>query len=184
MELRAIRHTLKHSRFLLKHPRALTKALIGLFRTLVLKQTRLRVVEWVINYECDSKCVFCYATKYNEDGKKPLTPAEIEKIWLEAEKEGAFLSIILGGEPTIRPDLDEVIRAMHPERNVIILVTNCLSLTRERVFELKKLGVAVFHLSLDGATAEVNDVNRGAPGHFDKVMQVIECLAMATGRSF
>ncbi|KMP10633.1 hypothetical protein UZ36_07060 [Candidatus Nitromaritima sp. SCGC AAA799-C22] len=174
MELRAIRHTLKHSRFLLKHPRALIKALIGLFRTMVLKQTRLRVIEWVINYECDSKCVFCYATKYNEDGKKPLSPAEIEKIWLDAEKEGAFLSIILGGEPTIRPDLDEVIKAMHPERNVVILVTNSLSLTRERVFELKKLGVAVFHLSLDGATAEVNDVNRGAPGHFDQVMRVIE----------
>jgi MoaA/NifB/PqqE/SkfB family radical SAM enzyme len=174
MELRAIRHTLKHSRFLLKHPRALIKALIGLFRTMILKQTRLRVIEWVINYECDSKCVFCYATKYNEDGKKPLTPAEIEKIWLDAEKEGAFLSIILGGEPTIRPDLDEVIKAMHPERNIIILVTNSLSLTRERVFELKKLGVAVFHLSLDGATAEVNDVNRGAPGHFDQVMRVVE----------
>jgi MoaA/NifB/PqqE/SkfB family radical SAM enzyme len=132
------------------------------------------VIEWVINYECDSRCVFCYATKYNEDGKKPLSPAEIEKIWLEAEKEGAFLSIILGGEPTIREDLDEVIKAMHPERNIIVLVSNSLSLTRERVFELKKLGVAVFHLSLDGATPEINDKNRGAPGHFNKVMQVIQ----------
>ena len=116
MELRALRHTLHHSRFLFKHPRALVRAMIGLFRTMVLKQTRLRVVEWVINYECDSHCVFCYATKYNEDGKKPLSPAEIGKIWLDAEKEGAFLSIILGGEPTIRPDLDEIIKAMHPER--------------------------------------------------------------------
>ena len=174
MELRAIRHTLHHSRFLLKHPRALIRALVGLFRTMVLKQTRLRVIEWVINYECDSHCVFCYATKYNEDGKTPLSPMEIERIWLEAEKEGAFLSIILGGEPTIRPDLDEVIKAMHPERNVIVLVSNSLSLTRDRVFELKKLGVAVFHLSLDGATPEVNDKNRGAPGHFNRVMEVVQ----------
>jgi hypothetical protein len=95
MELRGLRHTLHHSRFLFKHPRALVRAMVGLFRTMVLKETRLRVIEWVINYECDSHCVFCYATKYNEDGKKPLSPAEIEKIWLEAEKEGAFLSIII-----------------------------------------------------------------------------------------
>ena len=174
MELRALRHTLHHSRFLFKHPRALVRAGIGLFRTMVLKQTRLRVVEWVINYECDSHCVFCYATKYNEDGKKPLSPAEIGKIWLDAEKEGAFLSIILGGEPTIRPDLDEIIKAMHPERNIIVLVTNSLSLTRDRVFEIKKLGVAVFHCSLDGADPELNDKNRGAPGHFNQVMKVVQ----------
>ena len=79
MELRGLRHTLHHSRFLFKHPRALVRAMVGLFRTMVLKETRLRVIEWVINYECDSHCVFCYATKYNEDGKKPLSPAEIEK---------------------------------------------------------------------------------------------------------
>ena len=97
MELRALRHTLHHSRFLFKHPRALVRAMIGLFRTMVLKQTRLRVIEWVINYECDSHCVFCYATKYNEDGKNLSLQLKLGKSGLMPKKKALFFQSFLEG---------------------------------------------------------------------------------------
>ncbi len=174
MQLKAISHTLKHSGFLFKHPRVLLRAFGEFIRTALLKQNRLRVVEWIINHECDSKCVMCYATKYRDKNDSPLTPKEMKEVWEECERQGAFISILEGGEPTLREDLDEIIKAMHPERNIVVIVSNCLTLTKERIRHFKKLGVSVLHLSLDGDESEKNDPTRGAKGHFEKVMQCVE----------
>lgn len=174
MQIKALMHILKHSGFLLKYPRAFIRACGELFRTIILKQTRLRVVEWVINSECNLKCIMCYATKYNDPGKKPLALGEIESVWKECEKQGAFISVLEGGEPTLREDIDEVVKAMHPERNIVVLVSNSTLLTEERIRHYKKIGISVLHLSLDGTNPELNDSIRRFKGHFNKVMQCVE----------
>lgn len=174
MQIRGVIHIFKHSGFLLKYPRALIRASKELFRVIVLKQNRLRVVEWVVNSECNLKCIMCYATKYVDPVKAPLRIDEIESVWRECEKQGAFISIIEGGEPTLRKDLDEVVKAMHPERNIIVLVSNSLLLTKELIKHYKKIGISVLHLSLDGANPGINDNVRSYKGLFDKVMQCVQ----------
>lgn len=173
MEARAIRHILRHSTFLLKHPRVLLRAFSEVFRAAILRQNRLRVVEWVINSECNSGCLMCYATKYVDPNDTPLTPDEMKSVWKDCEKQGAFISILEGGEPTLRDDLDEIITAMHPERNIVVIVSNSLSLNAERIQHYKELGVTVLHLSLNSTDRNENDRIRGAKGHFDQVMRCV-----------
>lgn len=174
MQIKAVFHILKHSTFLLRHPRAFIRACGELFRTIILKQDRLRVVEWVVTDRCNSKCVMCYATKYSDPAGSPLTISEVKSVWRECEKQGAFISILEGGEPTLREDIEELLKAMNPERNIVVLVSNSLSLTEESTRYYKRIGVSVLHLSLDGANPELNDGVRGISGHFNKVMQCVE----------
>lgn len=174
MQLRGLIHIAKHSTFLFKHPRVLARAMMELARGAILKQNRLRVVEWVINSECNSRCIMCYATKYNDPDDTPLTPAEMEKVWKECEKQGAFLAILEGGEATLRKDFDEVVKALHPERNIIVLVSNSLILTEEKIRHYKKIGVRVLHLSLNSVDPAENDRIRGAEGHYEKVMNCVK----------
>lgn len=174
MEARAIRHILNHSAFLLKHPRVFLRACLEVFRGALLRQNRLRVVEWVVNSECNSGCGMCYATKYVVPGDTPLTLQEIKSVWEDCEKEGAFIAILEGGEPILRKDLDAIIAALHPERNIIVIVSNSLALTEELIRHYKNIGVSVLHLSLNSTAREENDRIRGARGHFDQVMRCVD----------
>lgn len=174
MQIRALTHIFKHSYFLLKYPRVFIRACGEMLRVIVLRQRRLRVVEWIVTNECNLECEMCYATKYDDPKECPLTLEEIRSVWHECEKQGAFLSIIEGGDPTLRKDLDHVVKAMHPERNIVVLVSNSLLLTEELIRHYKKIGISVLHLSLDGATPELNDSIRRSEGLFDKVMQCVQ----------
>ncbi len=176
MQWKALRHILEHSGFLLKKPRIFWRALSESFRVAVLRQRRLRIVEWIINSECDSKCVMCYAVKYANSKDTPLTPQQIGKAWEACEKQGAFIAAVEGGEPTLRKDFDEVVKALHPERNVVVIVSNSLGFTKEKIRHLKTLGVSMLHLSLNSAKREENDLIRGVQGHFD---QVLRCVGWA-----
>jgi MoaA/NifB/PqqE/SkfB family radical SAM enzyme len=131
-------------------------------------------VEWVITGECDSKCVMCYATKYCDVQDTPLGPDEMKSIWEDCERQGAFISILEGGEPCLRKDIDQIIKVMHPERNIVVIVSNGLALTEERIRHFKKLRVSLLHLSLNSANREFNDRMRGVDGHFDQVMRCVK----------
>ncbi len=173
MQIKALFHTWKHSKVLLTRPKALRRAVKNMLAGTFLKQDRLRVVEFVINHECDSKCIYCYATKYVDRNDTPLTPEEIGDIWRQSEDAGAIVSVVEGGEPTLHPQFDEIIAALNPWQNVVCVVTNCLTLTHERLQHFKDIGVSVMHFSLDGTSPEENDQVRGAPGHFNKVMESV-----------
>jgi MoaA/NifB/PqqE/SkfB family radical SAM enzyme len=173
MQLGAFIHSLSHSSIVLKRPAVIPRIVQGLYAGGILKKDRLRIVEFVVNHECNSRCVMCYATKYEIAGSNPLSPAEYRRIWKQCVDLGAFLAVIEGGEPILRKDLFEVIDALDPWNNIIVLVSNSIGLNAENLARLKKAGIAVLHLSLDGADAQTNDRIRGYPGHFNKVMEVV-----------
>lgn len=175
MELKAVLHTLKHSKVVFKRYRVIPRALRGYFNSLVFKKPQLRMVEFIINNECNSYCQMCYATKYRLPSREPLSSKEIKDVWLQCQKLGAFIAAVEGGEPTLRPDFFDVVEALDPFRNIVVLVSNCLILDRKWIKDLKKAGVSVLHLSLDGYDAHTNDKVRGSEGHFEKV---IECIGI------
>lgn len=173
-QIKSILHSWKHSGVVFKKPGVIPRAVAGMFYGSLLKKSRLRIVEYVINSECDSKCAMCYATKYVRPDEKPLTVDEIRDSWEQCEKLGAFLAVLEGGEPSLHPQLGKVVEALKPERNIVVLVSNSLNLSYEYLKFLKEAGVAVLHLSLDGASHEINDPIRGVPGHWEKVMEAVE----------
>ncbi len=174
MQFKALLHTIKHSKVLIRRPHAFFRALISLFKSSVLGRDQLRVVEFIINSECDSMCKMCYATRYVDPENTPLSASEIGDIWRQCEKLGAIVAIVEGGEPTLRHDFDAVINALNPWSNVVVVVSNSLGLNRDKLQHFKKIGISILHLSLDGTTAEENDRIRGVEGHFRKVIETVQ----------
>lgn len=174
MELRALIHSLRHSALILKRPSVIGRVIKGLNSTIVLGRPRLKIVEFVVNSECNSECIMCYATRYNKEGEVPLSPIEIGNVWRQCQELGAFIAAVEGGEPTMRRDILDILVALEPFKNIVVLVSNSLNLNKEWLFKLKQAGVSVLHLSLDSADPEKNDVIRGAKGHFKKVMEVVK----------
>lgn len=155
-------------------PRLLAKVARGYFKTLVLRQSVLRVLEISINTACQSRCGYCYAETFKQPRGQQLTVAEIRALWQQAERMGAFCSLVLGGEPTLRKDFLDVIAALEPRKNLVTFTTNSISLTEAMVRELKRLGVFLVNISLDSPDPATNDRRRGYEGHFDAAMRAIE----------
>ncbi|MBI2996307.1 MAG: radical SAM protein [Candidatus Melainabacteria bacterium] len=172
--LKEIKHSIQHIRLLLKRPAVLPRVLSGYFKALILHKNVLRVVEFVVNYECQSKCIMCFASKNRKNNQKPLSPDEIKNVWKQAVKLGAVAAVIEGGEATLRKDFFEIIKALDSKRNIINLITNSIGLDKNKLLEMRKAGLSVICFSLDDIDAENNDKIRGYKGHFDQVMRCID----------
>ena len=174
MQLKAIRHNLKHSGLVFRRPSVLLRIVKGLLANSFSKKSHLRIVEFVINTECNSNCVMCYATRYNKPNKKKITPEGLSRVWNQAERLGAFISVIEGGEPILHPQFFDMLAALRPFSNIVVLVSNSIALSRDYIKELKKNGLSVLHLSLNSADPKKNDAIRGFDGHFERVMASVE----------
>jgi len=148
----------------------------GYFRALVLKKPCLRGVEFSITPDCQSKCQFCYASKFYKKGEELLTLDEIESTWTQAKAMGAFCANLLGGEPLLHPQFLDIIRLLEPKKHLVTFSTNCIALTEDIVKELKQLGVFLVMISLNSLDPKLNDELRGYKGHYDHVMKAVELL--------
>lgn len=158
-------------RVFLKKPRLLMRVMNGFFRTLVLRQDTLRSVELALTYACQAQCHKCYSAKLLKNGRKPLSLEEIRKIWEQCLALGAIHVNLTGGEPTLRPDLMEIIKACTPDRAMVSVVSNCMKIDEGTVAAMAQAGLNTLQASLDSSVPEVHDRLRGVPGTFDKVIQ-------------
>ncbi len=165
---RAIK-TAKHLAFI-KKPAVMTRVVRGYFRTAVLRRDTLRSIELAITYACQAKCRKCYAAKLNDGKRRYLTVEQIRGIIDQAMRLGLIHVNLTGGEPSLRKDLLEVVKACRPDRLVVSMVTNTLALSRERMRELKEAGLNTIQISLDSAERRIHDQSRGVPGCYDKAL--------------
>jgi len=163
-------------RFIRYSPLVLPKILVGVIKTVIFKQNVLRVVEIAVNYRCNSHCIFCSAVKLLDPAKenKLFTPKDYQKIGHDLDKMGTIGIVLTGGEPMLRIDITEIIKALGPRNKIISLVTNSLLLTRDKVFALKKAGLNALEFSIESDNEIENDKLRGIKGHYQKVMQGVE----------
>jgi len=155
-------------------PYMLSKIGWAYFRTLVLRKDTLRICEFSITAECQSKCSFCYASKFDRPSEKILSVEEIKNTWEQAKRMGAFSSVVFGGEPLLHKDFFKIIEILEPWKHLITITTNAISLNEDKIKELKRLGVFLINLSLNSVDAQLNDDLRGYKGHYAKVMDAIE----------
>ncbi len=174
MKLDGIRKTLHQVDKIRYRPAVIGKIARGYFRTLVLRKPTVRIVEFSINTACQSNCEYCYASKLHRRGDQLLEVDEIQDIWQQAKKLGAFSSLLLGGEPSLHPKFLDIVRVLEPKTNIVTFATNCISLTEEMIIELKKMGVFIIYVSINSVDPATNDEVRGYPGHYEQVMRVLE----------
>lgn len=160
---------IKHLRFI-KNPLVVKRILNGYFKTVVLGRNTLRSIELSITYQCQAKCHKCYSANLYEMQGDYLTVEQIRTVINQAMALGIIHVNITGGEPTLRKDILEVIEACRPGEIMVSLVTNALTLTREKMNLLKKVGLNTIQISLDSADQKEHDRLRGVSGCYDKAM--------------
>lgn len=126
-----------------------------------------------VSYRCNSRCKTCNVWQRPNDD---LTLAEYEKIFASLGR-AAYWFTFSGGEPTLRKDLPELIRAAY--RNcrpgIINIPTNgiqdkIIPGRIERVLQVAPNSEVIVNLSLDGV-GEKHDLIRGVRGNFARAMR-------------
>lgn len=85
--------------------------------------------------------------------------------------------VATGGDVLMRADLDHLTAAARKRRLPLALAPSVTPLLNpSRVAALRRLGVRVASISLDGASAAVHDRVRGIEGHFEATLAAIRML--------
>jgi mycofactocin biosynthetic radical S-adenosylmethionine protein MftC len=132
---------------------------------------------WELTYACNLACVHCLSSSGRRDPRE-LTTAECKRVIDELERMQVFYVNIGGGEPTVRPDFWELVDYATAHHVGVKFSTNGLRITPDVAARLAASDYIDVQISLDGATAEVNDVVRGQ-GSYDMALTAMANLAAA-----
>jgi mycofactocin radical SAM maturase len=132
---------------------------------------------WELTYACNLSCVHCLSSSGRRDPAE-LSTAECKRVIDELERMQVFYVNIGGGEPTVRPDFWELVDYATAHHVGVKFSTNGLRITPEVARKLAASDYIDVQISLDGATAQVNDAVRG-PGSFGLALRAMRNLADA-----
>lgn len=127
---------------------------------------------WELTYACNLACVHCLSSSGKRDPGE-LSTRQCKDIIDELERMQVFYVNIGGGEPTVRPDFWELVDYATAHHVGVKFSTNGVRITPEVATRLAATDYVDVQISLDGATAEVNDAIRGT-GSFDMAVRAAE----------
>jgi mycofactocin radical SAM maturase len=132
---------------------------------------------WELTYACNLACVHCLSSSGRRDPRE-LSTAECKAVIDEFEAMQIFYVNIGGGEPTVRADFWELVEYATAHHVGVKFSTNGSRITDEVATRLAASDYVDVQISLDGATAAVNDQVRGE-GSYATALTAMERLASA-----
>ncbi len=136
------------------------------------------VVSWNITSRCNLRCGHCYLDAgQGVDGELSLEE-DRELIDGLATAQTRML-ILTGGEPLLRPDIVEIASHAAEKGLLVVLGTNGMLLTRQRVRDLMAAGVFGVGISVDSTDPEKHDRFRGLPGAWEGAVRGIRTCVEA-----
>lgn len=131
----------------------------------------IRKVHWECWSDCNLHCAFCYRTV-----DPPLSTTDGTRMLASFATAGARSVVFAGGDPSLRPDLGELIRVAHSRGLLVEVQTNAHHVTTDLTEVLTSDMVALVGLSLDGPTAVEHDSFRSTRGNFSRVVGMLNLL--------
>ena len=132
---------------------------------------------WELTYACNLACVHCLSSSGRRDPRE-LSTEQCKAIIDELERMQVFYVNIGGGEPTVRPDFWELVDYATAHKVGVKFSTNGVRITEDAAARLAASDYVDVQISLDGATAEINDAVRGA-GSYAMALRALQNLAAA-----
>jgi mycofactocin radical SAM maturase len=137
---------------------------------------------WELTYACNLACVHCLSSSGRRDPRE-LSTAECEAVIDELQRMQVFYVNIGGGEPTVRKDFWHLLEYATTHDVGVKFSTNGSRITPERAAWLAASDYVDVQISLDGATAAVNDAIRGV-GSYATAITAMERLSAAGMQGF
>ncbi|MBI5384019.1 MAG: radical SAM protein [Verrucomicrobia bacterium] len=136
---------------------------------------RLVHVNLQLLYTCNYRCRICdfWAEAYRD--KPRLSAAQTTVISEKLNQIGPQIISIGGGEPTLHPELVEIVRAL-ARHHFPVMISNGSMMTPVLARALFQAGMVEISISLDYADPQKHDAQRDAPGAFAKAVEALEIL--------
>jgi len=132
-------------------------------------------VTWEMTLKCNLRCAHCLSAS-GAGATQELSFEECCRVIDRLAAMNVFQVNIGGGEPFIRDDFLDFLDYAHKRSVVTCVSTNGTLIDRDLALRLVGLKMLYLQLSLDGATAKVNDRIRGK-GTYKKILAAADCLA-------
>lgn len=125
------------------------------------------------NFDCNLACTYCCAESSPKADARRLSPEVAREAFQQFADLGGRQLFLTGGEPFMHPDLVALVEAGEGLERTIL--TNAMIFGRGRRLEMLESidRSVVLQVSLDSATAELHDAQRGK-GSWAKAMDGIE----------
>lgn len=125
-------------------------------------------------WTCNLRCGMC--NHWREKQEKPLHLDQFKAIVDELAALGCQKIHITGGEPTLYPDLVDLIRHIRQYDIRVNMTTNATLITKEKARALAEAGLHRVNISLDSPDRRVHDRVRGVKGAWKKTTKAARYL--------
>ncbi|AZZ45417.1 MAG: pyrroloquinoline quinone biosynthesis protein PqqE [Gammaproteobacteria bacterium] len=119
-----------------------------------------------LTYRCPLQCPYCSNPLDFARSKDELSTAEWIEVFRQAREMGAAQLGFSGGEPLVRQDLAELIKAARDLGYYTNLITSGIGLTEEKIASFADAGLDHIQISFQAADEEVNNLLAGSKKAF------------------
>ena len=135
--------------------------------------------QFALNNACNANCGFCNFARDQlpKDHWKFVTLEQATDSLDILYREGIRYLVLTGGEPTLNPNCVEIVRYAADMGMTVMLVTNAGLLSPKKVRKLHDAGLSSFIISVDAASEEAHEQNRGLPNVCDKIRQANQVIS-------
>ena len=131
-------------------------------------------------YGCNLRCGMC--NHWREARPRQLTTARLREVLGELASMGCRKVHFTGGEPALRPDLEDLVAHAASLGIRPTLTTNGTLFTRARARRIVEAGLRGVNVSIDSPEAAVHDAIRGVAGAFAEAVEGAKNLAKEARR--
>lgn len=129
-----------------------------------------------LTYGCNLRCLHCYNPTHRALPHE-LTTAEVCAILTQMAELGVLTVSLSGGEPSLRPDIETILRHARKAGLLVSLLSNATRMTPAFALMLEDIGVSHLFISIYGATPTVYERMTGISGSFAHFLQGLACLS-------
>lgn len=125
-----------------------------------------------LTHRCPLQCPYCSNPTELERSSGELSTEDWARVFKEAGELGILQTHLSGGEPTVRKDLEEILKAAVDAGIYTNLITAGVLLSRERLEGLVDIGLDHVQLSVQHVDAKLADKIAGFKGGYSKKLEL------------